>query len=248
MTSTPWEAKRLAALRSYKQLDTPPERDFDELAKLAAFVCQVPIALVVLLDRNRQWFKAKHGLSVCETPRDQAFCAHAIRQTEIMVVHDARCDPRFSDNPLVTGDPFIRFYAGAPLITPTGDAIGTLCVIDRVPRTLTSDQLLHLRALAHQVSALFEARKAAGLLAEALEQVDLLNSLLPICGYCREVRDDRGYWQRVEDYMAKRGTMKFTHGICPRCVGKHFPDVADAVAAEAGRKRPDAAAGERREK
>jgi len=130
------EAERLAALHSLLILDTPPEQRFDRIAAFAASEFDVPIVLLTLLDTRRQWFKARIGLDACETARDISFCGHAILQADIMVVPDALQDPRFADNPLVTGAPRIRFYAGAPLQLPSGQRLGTLCLIDRRPRTL----------------------------------------------------------------------------------------------------------------
>lgn len=152
------ERDRLYALRSYAILDSGPERAFDELTQLAAQICQTPIASVTLLDEKRQWFKSIVGLSVCETPRAIAFCDHAIRGTEIMVVPDARLDPRFAANPLVTGDPRIRFYAGVPLIGVDGFVLGTLAVLDRQPRELDASQLAALRLLANQAMDQLEMR------------------------------------------------------------------------------------------
>lgn len=152
------ESQRLDALRRYDILDTEAEAAFDDLVALAAKICQTPIALVSLVDPLRQWFKAKVGVTACETSRDIAFCAHAILQNGIFEVPDALADPRFVDNPLVTGDPFIRFYAGVPLVTSEGHALGSLCVIDRVPRLLTSDQRQALTLLGRQVVRLIEHR------------------------------------------------------------------------------------------
>ena len=152
------EAERLKALHDLGLLDTPPERDFDDFVRLAAAICDVPISIVSLVDEDRQWFKSKIGLDVEGTTRDVAFCAHAIQQEGLFVVPDATTDPRFRDNPLVTGDSGIRFYAGAPLVTPEGQALGTLCVVDRRPRTLSSDQAAALEALARQVMARIELR------------------------------------------------------------------------------------------
>ena len=130
------EAERLAALYALLILDTPPEQRYDRIAEFAASEFDVPIATITLVDADRQWFKAKVGTEVCATGRDISFCSHAILAPEIMVVADTLADPRFADNPLVTGEPFIRFYAGAPLTLDSGVRLGTLCLIDRRPRTL----------------------------------------------------------------------------------------------------------------
>lgn len=135
------ESARLAALYELLILDTPPEERFDKIAAFAAAEFDVPIATITLVDTERQWFKARVGTEVQQTGRDVSFCSHAILAPQIMVIPDALSDPRFADNPLVTGAPFIRFYAGAPLTLPSGLRLGTLCLIDRRPRTLDALEL-----------------------------------------------------------------------------------------------------------
>lgn len=156
------EAGRLAALRRYDVLDTPQEPAFDRFVRLAALLLDVPIAMISLVDAERQWFKARYGIETPETPRAIAFCDHAIRGKDVMVVPDAEQDPRFRDNPLVTGDMHVRFYAGAPLLTPDGHAIGTICAVDHAPRQLNPRDTAVLAALAEQVVHELEVRAALG--------------------------------------------------------------------------------------
>lgn len=157
--STSSDCARLAALQRYAVLDTGPEQAFDELVRLASTICEAPIALISLIDDSRQWFKARLGMEPQETPRAISFCGHAIQQPDVYVVTDALADPRFFDNPLVTAEPHIRFYAGAPLLTPDGHILGTLCVIDRRSREITDTQKDALRALARQVVTQLELRR-----------------------------------------------------------------------------------------
>jgi PAS domain S-box-containing protein len=166
----PNEKLRLEALRRYHILDTPPDQEFDELVQLASRICSAPIAAITLIDENRQWLKAKVGLDIDETPRDLAFCAHAILQKELLIVPDAMADNRFSENPLVKGEPYIRFYAGAPLITSDGLPLGSLCVIDRRRRELTQKQVEALRVLSHQAVTLLEFKRTRELLRGTLAE------------------------------------------------------------------------------
>ena len=214
------EAERLAALREYHVLDTGAEQAYDDITTLAAYLCEVPIALISLVDEKRQWFKSKLGLNRRETPRDVAFCAHAILQSEPLIVRDALKDARFADSSLVTRSPHIRFYAGFPLTTPEGFALGTLCAIDRKPRQLSAGQKAAMQALSRQVMALLDLRRVSGRMAEALEKVKTLHGLLPICAWCKRIRDDKGYWSQVEAYIREHTGADFTHGICPACYEK----------------------------
>ena len=161
------EVKRLKVLWQYDVLDTVPEEVFDDLTDLAAHICEAPIALISLVDEDRQWFKSKVGVSLSETARDISFCAHAIMNQGILIVPDAAKDPRFKNNPMVTGPQKIRFYAGAPLITPDGHALGTLCVLDNKPRSLRPEQKQALLVLAHHVISQLELRRHARELAAA---------------------------------------------------------------------------------
>lgn len=200
------ENARLQALYRYRILDSDPEKAFDDLTILASHICQTPVALITIIDSGRQWFKSKVGLNVSETPRAVSFCAVAIQQPDLFVIPDASKDPRFSSNPFVVSDPKIRFYAGAPFTSSDGHPLGTLCVVDVVPRQLTSNQENALLALSRQVRAQLELRKnlmdlrvalderdraederdrAIFNLQHALAHVQRLSGLLPACSACK---------------------------------------------------------------
>ena len=167
------EQQRLQALYEYEILDTLPEKDFDYLTMIASQVCNTPISLITLIDSSRQWFKSNHGTDVRETDRKFSFCAHAINSPQnIMVVPDTRLDERFADNPFVTGEPNAIFYAGVPLVTEKGYALGTLCIIDNKPRTLNEEQYEALNALSSHVVKLLELRKKNKELFETKEALE----------------------------------------------------------------------------
>jgi GAF domain-containing protein len=214
------EQDRLAALQRYLILDTLPEKAFDEIVWLVSYVCQTPIAYVSIIDKDRQWFKSKIGLSAAETEREVAFCAHAILGQQTMVVPDTLDDIRFVDNPLVLGDPHIRFYAGSPIMSEDGFPLGTLCAVDHQPRNLTPHQLEALGMLARQTEKLLEYRRTSHEIKEALNEINILNGLLPICAWCKRIRDEDGDWHILETYVQDHSEASFTHGICPECIEK----------------------------
>jgi two-component sensor histidine kinase len=168
------EAQRIAALRSYEILDTPREREFDEVVRVVSAICETPISVINLIDEGRQWFKAEVGLGVRETPLPASICAHAILQQGLFVVPDTLEDRRFLDNPLVIGDPKLRFYAGALLETSEGFPIGTICVLDYKPRTLNDNQKSLLRLMADQVMKLLDYRQVVRAERTAREQAEQL--------------------------------------------------------------------------
>ncbi len=209
------EAERLKSLHSYKILDTDPEQAFDDLSLIASKICNAPVAMITLVDENRQWFKSRIGTDLRETPRSISFCAHAIQQKGVFTVPDALNDPRFKNNPGVTGNPHIRFYAGAPIESSDGQALGTLCVIDFVPRTLTEDQNHALQALERQVAAQMELRRNLEELRVALHGIEALSSLIPLCSTCE---------LNVVIPADPTAMEKVTDGLMALLRGKNWPD------------------------
>jgi len=185
----PQEARRVRALRASALLDTPPDLDLDALTKLASVICETPIALISLVDENRQWFMSRVGLDAAETPRDVSFCGHAILGKDAFIVEDAHLDVRFADNPLVQGAPHIRFYAGAPLAGPGGEMLGTLCVIDQVPRRLTPAQLEALNALARLAAGHIRLLARTKDLVLRATEAELLHELSELLHSCRSVAE-----------------------------------------------------------
>ena len=233
------EADRLANLRAYDALDTRPEPAFDELARLAASIAGTPVSLVSLIDADRQWFKAAVGVELHETPRDLALCGYTILGRDLMVVPDASADPRFDDNPLVTGPLHVRFYAGTPLVTPEGHAVGTLCVIDTVPRTLTDEQQDALRLLGRQAVGQLRLRRAAKQVAEgerfARATVDALTARVAVLDEAGRVMATNAAWRAADPAGLGEGAdFLAACGGRGQCGGIGVADPADAAAVTAG--------------
>ena len=220
------EETRLAELRAYDILDTAPDVLFDQLTALAALMCDAPIALISLVDRDRQWFKSRYGLANTGSPREHAFCAHTIQSADPLIVEDATCDPRFLSNPLVLGEPKIRFYAGVPLTTPSGFALGSLCVIDRRPRTLTDAQLSALKLLAAQVLQQFEFRRAAETIRRQLNLLAKTQETAHIGGWELDLITQKLSWSEE--------TFRI-HGLSPK---DYVPDVSSAIGLYAATSAP----------
>jgi PAS domain S-box-containing protein len=219
------EAARVKALCQLNILDTAPEPAFDDLTRLAAYICQTPVALVTLVDRDRLWFKSKVGLDISEISRDATFCAQAILQSEPLVVNDAQQDEQFAHIPLVQADPAVRFYAGAPLITAEGYGLGTLCVLDYAPRQLDSTQLEALQALARQVIAQLELRRS---LTELTETQNRSSDILESITDAFLALDDEWrftYINRQAEVLLRRSRTE----LLGRCIWEEFSDLVDSA-------------------
>jgi hypothetical protein len=221
------ESERLKALNEYRILGTKPEENYDDITKIASLTCGTPIALLSLVDSNRQWFKAKVGIEAEETVRDWSFCAHAIHSSEPLIVEDALKDERFFDNPLVRCEPKIRLYAGFPLQNDENLRIGTLCVIDREPHGLSDTQFNIMQSLSRQAVAFLELRKRSINLIESFCSHTDEGSFISTCSYCRKAKDTEGHWQHLDQYLSTRTNLNFSHGICDACIEEHFPDVLE---------------------
>ncbi len=228
------EAARLTALRELELLDTAPEAGFDDIVAIAQAVTGASTALISLVDDERQWFKAKIGIDACETPRSVAFCDYTIRERAVLVTLDATRDPRFRDNPLVTGDPFIRFYAGAPIHTADGYAIGTVCVLDTVPRT-HFDHADALAAVARQASSLIELRRIARLgavvRADAVRDRDrlwaLTHDLILVCDLDSRVITANPAWQEVFGALSPSNPVHMFQFLADPSTRHHLHLIAD---------------------
>lgn len=226
MPIPPNEFGRLAALREYYILDTAAEQAFEDITALAAFVCDVPIAIISLVDEARQWFKSRIGINEQQTPRDIAFCAYAIMRPEPLIVHDACADARFENSKLVTEEPRIRFYAGFPLISHTGFGLGALCAVDRKPRHISPPQQAAMQGLSRQVMALLELRRLSARMANTLETMKSVHGHILVCFCCQRVRDHQGNWLPPEAFLRKELEASVSPGICPDCFEKDNLSVA----------------------
>ena len=218
-------ARRLSALTRYEILDTAPEAEFDNLARLAQMICQAPVVTIGFLDDQREWFKTAIGIDLSELALEDSLSARVVGSSQVLVVPDAKKNGRFSDLPLVAPADGFRFYAAAPLLTRDGTPIGALSVMDRIPRTnFPIEQRTALRTLAAQVMAQLDLSRTVHDLAIALCQklaakaaADELRLLLPMCSDCKNVRSDDDYWQAVDEYLSAHTDPYFTHGICTEC-------------------------------
>jgi GAF domain-containing protein len=214
------EPSRLAALKEYHVLDATVEKLYDGITELAAHVCSVPLAVICLKDDSRKGFKPKVVVGRNRPGSCKSYCSQMISSRVPLIVRDALKDKRFVNCNLVTRPPRIRFYAGFPLMDSDDVAMGMLCVMDTRTRRLTTTQRHVMQALARKVGVLLELRRLSAHLADALEHVKMLSGLIPICAWCKRIRDDDGYWSQIEAYFHAHADADFTHSICPKCLKK----------------------------
>jgi GAF domain-containing protein len=227
--------RRLTTLRRYEILDSVVERTYDDIVRLASHTFEAPIAAILQMHNGQQLLKSCIGVRGGElfSLHTQSFCHETMNEHDVLVVEDLAVDERFWQNPLVVSGPQIRFFAGTPLALPDGRVVGALCVMDTKPRRALARERDMLRSLARMVMTTMELRRVSDALAEEVVRVKNLSGLLPICSGCKNIRNDSGYWQRVECYVSENSTAEFTHGMCPDCARKFFPGVTEDELAEA---------------
>lgn len=227
--------RRLTTLRRYQILDSVSERTYDDIVTLAAHIFEAPIAAILHLENEAHSLKTAVGVRGAESflLNTRRFCDETMAEPDVMVVEDTICDERFAVNPLVTSGPQIRFYAGAPLARPDGLGLGSLCVMDVRPRRVGRREKEMLQSLARMVMTTMDLHRVSDALASEVLKVKNLSGLLPICSGCKNIRNDGGYWQRVECYVSENSSAEFTHGMCPECAGKYFPGLSAEELAEA---------------
>jgi GAF domain-containing protein len=226
------DPERLAELASTGLLDSPADPGFDRLAALASKLLRAPVCLVSLVDGHRQFFKSAIGLqepwaTLRQTPLSHSFCRHAVATGQPLIVPDARREPDFRDNPAIP-ELGVVAYLGIPLVTPAGHTLGSFCVIDSVPREWTAEQIDVLDSIAAVVMTEVELRRSMQFARDALAKVRILSGLLPICAWCRQIRDEHGHWRQVEAYIRDHSEADFTHTICETCASAHSPPGAAA--------------------
>ncbi len=227
--------RRLTTLHRYQILDSVSDRTFDDIVKLAAHIFEAPIAAILQVDDGRHQLKSSVGVRGAElfSMNTQTFCQETMHEHEVLVIEDVAMDERFVQNPLVTSGPQVRFYAGAPLAKPDGLGLGSLCVMDTRPRRVDRREKEMLQSLARMVMTTMELNRVSDALASEVVKVKNLAGLLPICSGCKNIRNDGGYWQRVESFVQENSSAEFTHGMCPKCAEKYFPDLPPDELAEA---------------
>jgi hypothetical protein len=217
--------RRLTTLHRYQILDSVSERTYEDIVKLAAHIFEAPIAALLHVENDQHLLKTAVGVRGAESflLNTHTFCDETMAEPDVMVVEDTICDERFALNPLVTSGPQIRFYAGAPLAMPDGLGHGSLCVMDVKPRRVGRREKEMLQSLARMVMTTMDLHRVTDALANEVTKVKNLSGLLPICSGCKNIRNDGGYWQRVECYVQENSSAEFTHGMCPDCAEKYFP-------------------------
>lgn len=226
--------QRLTTLHRYQILDSVSERTYEDIVKLAAHIIDAPIAAILQVENEHHLLKTAVGVRGAESflLNTHKFCDETMSEPDVMVVEDTICDERFALNPLVTSGPQIRFYAGAPLAMPDGLGLGSLCVMDTKPRRVGRREKEMLQSLARMVMTTMDLHRVSDALAAEVMKVKNLSGLLPICSGCKNIRNDGGYWQRVECYVQENSLAEFTHGMCPHCAKKYFPSLsAEEIAA-----------------